>query len=137
MYSVSFGNTTVQCEDFYLESDFWNNANRPIAVFMFSPSDVSVDTLNTIVSSEDNTNLINVYSVVEGEDSQLVSELEKYNLKVSIALQATLISEETPDAPAEFQDKIFLRLARRTYTEQYIHDHDLSEQIVNIITEGE
>lgn len=137
MYLVTFGNTAIQCEDFYLESDFWNNANRPIAVFMFDPSNVSVDTLNTVISDEVNTNLIIVQRAVEESAPQLVTELEKHNLKVSIILQPVLISEETPDAPAEFQDKIVLRLARRTYTEQYIHDHDISEQVVQIITEGE
>ena len=137
MYSVQFGSITTQCEDFYLESDFWNNATRSVGVFQFDPSTVTVDTLNGIVADENNTNLVKVYSIVEGGEPQLVTELEKYNLKLSIILQPVLISDETPTAPAEFADKIFLRIAQRTYTEQYLHDINIGEQVVNIITEGE
>ena len=66
--------------------------------------------------TEDNCNVIELTNT----DQQITNIYENYVLKLRIGIESTLVAAETPDNPAQYEERIVLKLGKRTYIEQQL-----------------
>ena len=100
--------------------EYFNGTSRRTLTFECNKNAISIDELNTILSDENNTKKI----VLEGdvlEDGTVPTSInEGYVLKLKVGVEPVLVSSETPETPAKFEDRILFKLGKRTYIEEQL-----------------
>ena len=111
--------------------EFYNGASRRTLTFECAVGVISVDKLNTLLSNEANTATITLtgdaVDVLDkdgnptGETTQPVNIYDGYVLKLKCGVENKLITAETPEAPAVYEDRLVFKLGKRTYIEEQLH----------------
>ena len=90
------------------------NANREVYDFHFDPSLITFEQLEGIFGDEQKTKKI---YLINGDDTFLH---EDYSIRISLSYQPVEITPETPDAPAQSENRFIVSMARKTYMEKII-----------------
>ena len=94
--------------------EFYNGASRRILSFECAVGVIGVDELNTLMSDEANT------AKIELSNGEITNIYDGYVLKLECGIKNKLVAEETPDAPAVYEDRLVFKLGKRTYIEEQL-----------------
>lgn len=100
-------------ESFATEEYFNGSSRRTLTIHI--PSTVSIDRVNNLASSEENTSKIVL------KNGEFENIFDGYVLKLSVGIQPIVVSDETPESPAVYEDRLILKLGKRTYIEEQLH----------------
>lgn len=121
MLKIKFSDAN-KTEYAYLEAksteEYYNGSNRRILTVAAADDAISVDALNTLANTESNLASI----TLRNTDTGTVSVNDGYVLKLGVGIEPMLITPETPEAAAIYEDRLVLKLGKRTYIEQQLHD---------------
>lgn len=105
---------------FYIEAfeneEYFNGSNRRVLTVHCDKNAISVDELNTILSNENNTAEI----TLTNEEMGVSNVYDGYVLKLKVGMEQYLVLNETPEAPAVYEDRIVFKLGKRTYIEEQL-----------------
>lgn len=111
--------------------EYFNGSNRRTLTFECDVNSVSVDELNNTLSSEENVSEITLTSeqiamlLPEGEELMQSQPLQNiyngYVLKLKCGIESKLVSTETTETQAVYEDRIIFKLGKRTYIEEQLH----------------
>ncbi len=105
--------------------EYYNGANRRTLTFTCSKDAIGMDALNTLISNEANVQDIELH--VHEDATKLQKEVNAANiysgyvLKLTCGMEQRMVSTETTEAPAKYEDFIVFKLGKRTYTEEALH----------------
>lgn len=102
-------NTSLTALQINASKRFYQNANRDSLEIVFDPTTVSFETLRTVFS--DPTKLSSI--AIDGKYLY-----EDYTVRIKLALEPTVISEDTPDSPAVTEERFIVIIAQSTYIEK-------------------
>lgn len=98
--------------------EYFNGSSRRTLTVECSPTAVSIDELNTTLSSEENL----VEIVMANLDDKGVVTTENiysgYVLKLELGIKQQLANQETNT----YSDKLVFKIGKRTYIEEKLHD---------------
>lgn len=94
--------------------EFYNGASRRTLTFECEVGVISVDELNTVLSSEENTQNI------ELSNGDITNIYDGYVLKCKCGIENKLINTETPEQAAVYEDRLVFKLGKRTYIEEQL-----------------
>ena len=110
--------------------EYFNGSNRRMISFECAVGVISVDELNALISKEANINsitltgdavvLLDAEGNPTGETTQAVNIYDGYVLKAKCGIENKLVADETPVAPAVYEDRIVFKLGKRTYIEEQL-----------------
>ena len=113
--------TTVTYLNAIETEEFYNGSSRRTLTFECAPDAASVDALNVLISAE-----ANVADVTLTNDDLDVSNVySDYVLKLKVGIEPKLVASDTPDAPAVYEDRLIIKLGKRTYIEQRLHELEI------------
>lgn len=106
--------------------EYYNGASRRTLTFEIARNAANIEMLDTLCSAEGNVErleLINDEFEVEHTDGskeiKIVTNIyEGYVLKLKVGVEPKLVDPETQT----YEDRIVLKLGKRTYIEQKLHD---------------
>lgn len=111
--------------------EYFNGSNRRTLTFECDVNSVSVDELNNTLSSEENVNELTLINeplsmlLPEGEELMQSQPLQNiyngYVLKLKCGIESKLVSTETTETQAVYEDRIIFKLGKRTYIEEQLH----------------
>lgn len=104
--------------------EYWGGSNRRTLTFTCEPSAIDVDTLNTILSNEKNTETLKlVGSIVEmdGTEQEVTNIYENYTMKLKVGIDKEVAQPGGPNEPTVYEDKLIFKLGQPTYIEQQLH----------------
>ena len=93
---------------------FYNGSSRRTLSFECAVGAISVDELNTLLSSEANTASIGLSN---GDKTNIY---DGYVLKMEVGIKPVLVQAETPEAAAVYEDRLIFKLGKRTYIEEQL-----------------
>lgn len=96
--------------------EYWGGSSRRTLTLVCDPLALPLDTLNALVSDEANTAALTLADSGTGA----ASVFDGYVLKLKLGVERTLVRAETPEAAAEYADRLVLKLGRRTYIEEQL-----------------
>lgn len=112
---IKFANGT---EMEYLEAleteEYFNGSNRRTLTVTASTS-ASLDKLYAMLTEE---NLANI--TLTNEEANVSNVYDGYVLLLSCGMQSVLTAEETTDTPALYEQRLIVKLGKRTYIEQQL-----------------
>lgn len=109
---ITFANGTQQDYLSAIETEeFYNGASRRTLTLTL-PTDTSLDSINAVVSNE-----ANVQSLTLSND-EVTNVYDGYVLKLELGVKPVLSNTDTNT----YTDSKILKLGKRTYTEQALHD---------------
>ena len=94
--------------------EFYNGASRRTLSFECKVGVIGVDELNAVLSNE--ANIANI-TLTNGE---VVNIYDGYVLKLRCGIENKLITAETPEAAAVYEDRLVFKLGKRTYIEEQL-----------------
>ena len=94
--------------------EYYNGASRRTLTFEAQVGEISVDKLNTVLSNEANTKSI------ELSNGDVTNIYDGYVLKLKCGIENKLITAETPEAAAVYEDRLVFKLGKRTYIEEQL-----------------
>lgn len=114
MLTIKFGDGTIVPYTQAIEQEeFYNDASRRTLTFDIDVDAVSVDTLNALCTEENLQSL-----ALTNDEAQITNIYEGYVLKLAVGIEPTLVDLES----RERQDIIKLKLGKRTFIEQKLHE---------------
>ena len=103
--------TALETEEYY------TGASRRTLTFQIARNAADLETLDSLCTEQ------NLAKLELANDEMGVTNIyEGYVLKLKVGVEPVLVSSETPEAPAVYEDRIVLKLGKRTYIEQMLHD---------------
>ncbi len=102
-------NTSLTALQINASKRFYQNANRDSLEIVFDPNTVSFESLRTTFSDPAKLRAI----VIDGKYLY-----EDYTVRIKLALEPTVISEETPDSAPVTEDRFIVIIAQSTYIEK-------------------
>ena len=110
--------------------ELYNGSVRRTLTFEAAVDEIDVDALNTMLSDEANTQSITLTGApVEvldvdgnptGEYTQAITIHDGYVLKCKCGIENKLVSTETSETAAMYEDRIVFKLAKHTYIEEML-----------------
>ena len=94
--------------------EYYNGASRRTITFECAVGTISVDELNTVLSGEANTQSI------ELSNGDVTNIYDGYVLKLKCGIENKLITAETPETAAVYEDRLIFKLGKRTYIEEQL-----------------
>ena len=94
--------------------EYYNGASRRTLTFEIARNAANIETLDTLCSAEENCKKLELIN----EDEGITNIYEDYVLKLKIAVEPVLVDAEKQT----YEDRIKLKLGKRTYIEQKLHD---------------
>lgn len=94
--------------------EYFNGASRRTLTFECAVGAISVDGLNTVLSSEENTQSI------ELSHGDIINIYDGYVLKCKCGIENKLIQAATSESPAIYEDRLIFKLGKRTYIEEQL-----------------
>lgn len=105
----------------YLEAfeteEFYNGGSRRTLTFEMARDAANIETLDQLCGEEGNV----VRLELVNEDEGITNIYEDYVLKLKVGVEPKLIDTETQT----YEDRIVLKLGKRTYIEDKLHKLDL------------
>ena len=95
--------------------EYYNGASRRTLTFEAEVGAIGVDELNAVLSDEANTQSI------ELSNGDVTNIYDGYVLKLKCGIENKLITAETPEAAAVYEDRLVFKLGKRTYIEEQLH----------------
>lgn len=93
--------------------EFWGGSNRRVLTFTCDTEEVGVDELNAILSEKGNLETLELVNEKQG-----VSNIyEGYTIRMNVGLAREMQAVETPEAPAQYVDRLVFKLAKPTFIE--------------------
>jgi hypothetical protein len=108
-------NTTFQFTSSFEDEEFYNNANRRVLTIECASGAIGLDALNGLLT-EENTATI----TLTNDEEEITNIFEGYVLKLSMGVKQRVTSQT--DGPTIVEDYIEIKLAKRTYIEQMLHN---------------
>ena len=96
--------------------EYFNGSSRRTLTFECDKNAVSVDELNSVLSNEDNLKDITLIN----EETDTFNIYDGYVLKLKCGIENKLITSETPDTQAVYEDRLIFKLGKRTYIEEQL-----------------
>ena len=96
--------------------EHFNGASRRTLTFECPANAISVDELNNALSNEANTAELELINA-ERNTSAVYSG---YVLKLKCGIESKLVSVETPETPAVYEDRLIFKLGKRTFIEEQL-----------------
>lgn len=93
-------------------SVFYDGAQRIGAELQFLPSVVSYEKLKALTE-----NISEFQLLTQDESTNVNAELKNYGVRTAIGCKAVLIADAEDDAPAIYEERLYVVLAKRTYQE--------------------
>lgn len=122
--TIEFGNGAGMAYENAIETEeFWGGSSRRTLTFTCAADAISMDELNGILSDEANTAALKLHGELVQPDGTAVpvtNVYEGYVLKLHVGIERRLMAQESPDAPARYEDRLVIRLGRRTYIEEQL-----------------
>lgn len=103
--------------------EYWGGSSRRTLTIECEPGVISVDTLNDILSNENNVADI----TLSNEVMQAENVYSGYVLKLKCGIEPKLMSAESPEAAAVYEDKLVFKLGKRTYNEEQYKNLEATE----------
>ena len=103
--------TALETEEYY------TGASRRTLTFQIARNAADLETLDSLCTEQNLTRL-----ELTNDEMGVTNIYEGYVLKLKVGVEPVLVSAETPEAPAVYEDRIVLKLGKRTYIEQMLHD---------------
>lgn len=107
-------NTELSCISVYSKQVYYQNANREAYDFHFSPTAVTFEQLELLFGDKTKTNKL---YLDDGENSYLH---EDFTIRMSLSLIPVETEPETSNAPAKYESRFVVSMARKTYMEKLI-----------------
>ena len=111
------------------KEEYYNGSNRHTLTFEVDPAEITLAELNEVLSNAENVKTIELTSDplpqydAAGNITGYATEKaihDGYVIKMNVGVENKLITEETPDAPAEYAERIYFKIGRRTYIEEQL-----------------
>lgn len=116
MLKIKINNTEIEYLNALETEEFYNGASRRTLTVTCEANAASVDALNALLTEQ------NLHSFTMANDELDVSNVyEGYVLKLECGIRQEKITEETPETPALYADRLVFKLGRRTYIEEKLH----------------
>ena len=103
--------TALETEEYY------TGASRRTLTFQMERNAANLEELDSLCTEQNLTRL-----ELTNDEMGVTNIYEGYVLKLKVGVEPVLVSSETPEAPAVYEDRIVLKLGKRTYIEQMLHD---------------
>ena len=114
--NIKFANgTNFEYLEAFETEEYFNGASRRTLTFDCAVGVISIDELNTLLSNEENT------ASIELSNEGITNIYEGYILKLKCGIEPKLVSLETPEAAAVYEDRLVFKLGKRTYIEEQLH----------------
>lgn len=107
----------VQSREAYIQ-----NSSREVYDFHFDQNEVTFEQLDTLFGDEEKVNKIYLM-----DDEEVTHMHEDYSIRVSLAYLPVEIVPETPNSPAQMENRFIVSMARKTYLEKTV-SHLLNAQ---------
>ncbi len=98
--------------------EFYNGSSRRTLTFEIARDAVNIEDLDTLCGVENNVTKLELIN----EEKDITNIYENYVLKLKVGVEPKLIQAETPETAAVYEDRVVLKLGKRTYIEQKLHD---------------
>lgn len=116
MLKAKIGTIEMEYLDAIETEEYYNGASRRTLTLTCAPDAISIDALNALLT-EENLASITLYN----EESGISNVYDGYVLKLSCGIKSELVQAETPDRAAVYEDRLVIKLGRRTYIEEQLH----------------
>ena len=97
--------------------EYWNGSSRRTLTFQLARDAANLETLDGLCTEQ---NLASLELI--NDEMGVTNVYEGYVLKLKVGVEPVLVSAETPEAAAVYEDRVVLKLGKRTYIEQQLHD---------------
>lgn len=119
---IKFANGSEQEYSSALETEeYWNGSNRRTLTFEIARNTANLENLDKLCTEENLAQL-----ELTNEEIGITNFYNGYVLKLKLGIEQVLTNSETPDSPATYEDKIILKLGKRTYIEQQLHNLNIN-----------
>lgn len=111
------------------KEEYYNGNNRRTLTFEVDPAEIGLAELNEVLNNAENIKTIELTSdpLPQYDEAGNITgyATEKaihdgYVLKLNVGIENKKVAEETPDAPAEYAERIYFKIGRRTYIEEQL-----------------
>ena len=114
MLKLKFGNNVEQVYESALETEeYYNGSSRRTLTFEINPEDCNLQELSDLCT-EENCELL----TLTNDEENITNFFENYVLKLQVGIESKLIDSEQNI----YVDKVILKLGKRTYIEQKLHE---------------
>ena len=117
MLAIKFADaqkTTFEYRSAIETEEFYNGDYRRVLIVEFSKDQANVETLNDLCSEESNLARIELTN----DEQEITNIYEGYVLKLKIGVEPVFLD----DGAQKYEDRIVLKLGKRSFTEQLIAD---------------
>lgn len=124
MLKVKIGQKEFEYLDALETEEFYNGSSRRTLTVTCNPNVIGLDTLNALLTETNlaSITMTNTELFVDDEHKEPVTNIyEGYVLKLSCGIVNTLITPETPDTAAIYEDRLVFKVGKRTYIEEQLH----------------
>ena len=97
--------------------EYWNGSSRRTLTFQLARDAADLEELDGLCTEQNLAQL-----ELTNDDMGVTNVYEGYVLKLKVGVEPVLAAAETPDTPATYEDRIVLKLGKRTYIEQQLHN---------------
>lgn len=125
MLKIKIGQKEFEYLDALETEEFYNGSSRRTLTVTCDPNVIGLDSLNGLLTEENLASITMTNTELftdEASTEPLTNIYEGYVLKLSCGIANTLITPETPEAPAVYEDRLVFKVGKRTYIEQMLHD---------------
>lgn len=109
----------------YGRKEHFQGATRDVLEFHFSPDHTTFEELEELFGDESKTSKI---MIVDENEENLH---EHYVIRKSLSLKQVEVAPETPEAPAQYENRYVVEMAQMSYSErqqQYLQEADLDNK---------
>ena len=118
MLKIKFANNTeAECLVPLETEEFYNGHSRRTLTIQCPVDAESLDVLNALLSDEANTASI---TIEDDAESGTVAVYVGYVLMLKLAVEPVQTAPETSETPAAYENRIIVKLGKRTYIEQQL-----------------
>lgn len=96
--------------------EYFNGSSRRTLTVYCDTNAISVNELNTLLSSESNVSTITLIN----EEEIAQSIFTGYVLKLKVSIEPVLVESEATETPAVYQDQLIFKMGKRTYIEDQL-----------------
>lgn len=115
MLKAKIGTIEMEYLDAIETEEYYNGANRRTLTITAAADAVGVDELHAALTE---SNLASV--TLSNTDPEVSNVYDGYVLPLACGMQSVQTSEETPEIPAKYEQRLVLKLGKRTYIEEQL-----------------
>lgn len=108
--------------------EFWNGSARRTLTFELARDAANLEQLDAACTEQNTARLELTNDDVTLTDAQgkekrgsVTNIYEGYVLKLKLGVEPVLVETETGDTPASYEERIIVKLGKRTYIEEQLH----------------